>query len=137
MEDQAFKSCLDDNIENSVKPIAGNKLTPATPEMVRHHVSTVYQLAPEKIDDFLHNLGKSLGAYLNEAEAAAIHGNYTALAVTAHGLKGALLNLGLVECAAEARAIELGAKDNDGSQTFKSSLAVLREVLSPLMATAV
>jgi HPt (histidine-containing phosphotransfer) domain-containing protein len=133
MDDSSSNSFLDEHSEKSFQPLSGNKLPLASPEQVRHHISTVYKLAPEKIDDFLQSLGGSLGSYLDEAEEAAVRKNYMALSLTAHGLKGALLNLGLEECAAEARAIELGAKENDVSQTFVPSLAVLREVLGPLM----
>ena len=133
MDDSTSNSFQYEHSGKSFKPLSGNKLSPASPEQVRHHISTVYKLSPEKIDDFLQSLGSSLETYLDEADEAVVRKNYIALAVTAHGLKGALLNLGLEECAAEARAIELGAKANDVSRTFVTSLSVLRELLGPLM----
>lgn len=107
----------------------------ATPDKFKQqaHVYLKEQLGmeDEQISQMLVALTQPLKETLEATEADHSARNIENLAISAHSLKGALLNLGLNELAQIAKVIELSAKNNE-QKTHNKRLAFIRDNLSAL-----
>jgi len=75
-------------------------------EIIRAHLKEAYSLTDEKVDEVLPRFLTMLAEHLAKLKEIASRRDLTTLCRTGHSLKGALLNLGLEELAAEAYKIE-------------------------------
>ena len=116
--------------------IAQQKTYTATPDKFKQqaHAYLKAQLGmeDEQISQMLVALTQPLADTLKATEADHAKQNIAELALSAHSLKGALLNLGLNELAQIALVIEQSAKAND-QRTHHKRLAFIRDNLSSLI----
>jgi signal transduction histidine kinase/DNA-binding response OmpR family regulator len=97
-------------------------------DAVQQKLEQQYHLQPEKLREVLKATVISLKEHLEKAELAEAAGDYEALAFSAHGMKGILLNFSLEEQARLAREVELAAMNRE-EVAFKEMLAALRRDL--------
>ncbi len=99
---------------------------------VKKHLRTVYLLKDEQIDHMLTVASKTLAANLSKAKSALKNKDYQLLGLTAHSIKGSLLNLGLNDLAEKAKTIEINAKDKVKTN-LQETLSQLSEELTELL----
>ncbi|MDH4318019.1 MAG: Hpt domain-containing protein [Desulfobulbaceae bacterium] len=75
-------------------------------KIIRVHLKEAYSLTDEKVDEILPRFLEMLAEHLAKLKEIEIRQDLTTLCRTGHSLKGALLNLGLEELAADAYKIE-------------------------------
>ncbi len=93
---------------------------------IKKYLETQFHLPGEQIDSMLPDFMATLKEHLHTLETALEGGNLTCLAKAGHTIKGALLNLGLSECAEIALTIEERGKEGDNSINFNSLVDELR-----------
>ncbi len=86
----------------------------------------------EQIDHLLTVASKTLPDNLCNAKSALKNKDYQLLGLTAHSMKGSLLNLGLNDLAEEAKKIEINAT-KDIKINFQVPLSILCEKLTDLL----
>jgi len=109
-----------------------NATEPVDIVMIRKHFAEKYRMKPKQIDLLIQASQKTLIKNLNAMDAALTVGDMKALAGVAHGLKGALLNLGLEDWAGMVLKMEMGAKADEKHDYHEWGRA-LREGLQPLL----
>ena len=98
---------------------------------VRAHLRATYKLQAEQVDQLLVTSARSLSEHLAKASAALAAEDGELLREAAHGLKGNLLNLGLVEYAETAAEIEQYAQNGE-ARSCRRRLISLQTALAEL-----
>ncbi len=98
---------------------------------VRAHLRATYKLQAEQVDQLLVTSARSLSDHLAKASAALAAEDTELLRAAAHGLKGNLLNLGLVEYAETAAEIEQYAQNGE-ARSCRRRLISLQTALAEL-----
>lgn len=89
---------------------------------IKNYLSQQFGLPDEQIDAMLPEFKKTLSKHMNGLTSAHQQDNLIALKEAAHKMKGALLNLGLSECAQLAQKIEI--ESGAGNTLFDYSLLI-------------
>jgi HPt (histidine-containing phosphotransfer) domain-containing protein len=100
---------------------------------VENYLAEQFHLTEEQIESMLPGFVATLEAHMQNLEAALTEKSMITIGKSAHTLKGALLNLGLKECAKTALLIEEEAKAGDDSTNFKKLVDDLRISLAPII----
>ena len=100
---------------------------------VENYLAEQFHLTEEQIESMLPGFVATLAVHMQNLEAALTEKSMVTIGKSAHTLKGALLNLGLEECAKTALLIEEEAKAGDGSTDFKKLVDNLRIGLDPVL----
>lgn len=100
---------------------------------VGNHVREQYQLPVEKVAVMLPTFLEVLKNHLNDLEQAVDGGVAEDIGRVGHTLKGALLNLGLVDIAEIAESIEKGGRSGRKGCNFVEAVGQLREKLQEIL----
>lgn len=100
---------------------------------IKTHLGNQFHLTPEQIDNMLPSFMVALRGHMENLEAAQREGEIAQIARASHTIKGALLNLGLTDCAELALKIEQQAKTEADTQKFPEIIQQIRNLLSPLL----
>lgn len=85
-------------------------------QQIKQHLQTAYLLSPEKTESMLPVFFATLRGHMNQLAELANDGDMEQLARTSHAVKGALLNMGLMDLAETAYTLEQQSKN--GNQAF-------------------
>jgi HPt (histidine-containing phosphotransfer) domain-containing protein len=99
-------------------------------ERIKDYLMLQFKLSGDQVDTMIPDFIDSLTDHLAHLESVLAHGDLSQLGKAAHTIKGALLNLGLHECAEIAYSIEQGAKDGDLRADYTDLVRVLHEKLA-------
>ncbi len=100
---------------------------------VAAHLSEMYQLDPEQVEQMVQISADSISETLTQAREALASGGLPALSAAGHKAKGVLLGIGLEEAADLARQVELKGKAGEAAD-YSGLLDQLEERLRPLLA---
>jgi len=106
-------------------------------EQIVSHMKVQFNLPDEQIDAMIPTFIQTLNEHLSALERAVASGSLEAVGRVAHTLKGALLNLGLEQCAGTALTIEKGAKAGEHHRDYRALCEELRSSLRELLALSV
>ena len=98
-------------------------------EEIRQYLVKQFSLPPQQIDDMLPELIATLAEHIATLESRLNNGDLLELGKAGHAMKGALLNLGLTECADIAQTIELEGKSGNTAVDFQKQVVKLRNKL--------
>jgi histidine phosphotransfer protein HptB len=101
-------------------------------DQMKHYLCNQFQLSPEQVGDMLPNFIVTLSSHMAHMERILGEDDPMALGKAGHTMKGALLNLGLTDCAELALHIEERGKAGDRHIDFASLVADLRKQIGPL-----
>ena len=99
-------------------------------EKVKEYLVEQFNLLPEQIESMLPGLMTTLADHIDNLEAALDQGDLEQLGKAGHTIKGALLNLGLEECADIAYSIEMGGKKMRDDINYQELVKSIRETLN-------
>lgn len=91
-----------------------------------------FQLAPEQVAEMIPSFIQTLSQHLKNLENALDGQSLNELGKAGHTIKGALLNLGLMESAEIAREIEVNGKAENDDVDYAAMVGEIRLHLSPL-----
>ena len=98
-------------------------------EEIKQYLLKQFSLQPEQADNLLPELLAALSGHIDNLETA-LQGNDPALlGKAAHTIKGALLNLGLQECADIACSVEKNGKAGQKDVDYQALVQSIREKL--------
>ena len=98
-------------------------------QQIKQYLIAQFNLAEEQIDSMIPGLIKTLSDHMDNIELVLSSGDLEQLGRTGHTMKGALLNLGLRECAEIAYAIEEKGKAGDDSADYCGMIERMREII--------
>lgn len=98
-------------------------------EQIKVYLVNQFNLPPEQIETMLPDLITSLADHIGNLELALEQGDLEQLGKAGHTIKGALLNLGLEECADIAYSIELNGKAGNDDINYQKMVKSIREKL--------
>lgn len=98
-------------------------------EQIKDYLVSQFNLPPEQIETMLPGLITTLADHIDNLEVALEQGNLEQLGKAGHTIKGALLNLGLEECADIAYSIELNGKAGSDDINYQEKVKSIREKL--------
>ena len=101
-------------------------------EQIQSYLCGKFHLPIEQVGEMLPSFLTTLDTHLENLENAWQSGDLTTLGKAGHTIKGALLNLGLHDCAEIAQKIERRGRDADDSANFQEMIAELRDNLAVL-----
>lgn len=101
--------------------------------IIRAHLSTAYLLPEERIDTLLPRFLESLQTLMHNLEQVAATEHREDLGRACHAVKGALLNLGLVELAAIAFTLEQNNWTADPELNCAQIINELKEEVSKIV----
>lgn len=101
-------------------------------EQMKLYLCNQFQLSPEQVGDMLPNFIVTLSSHMEHMERTLTENDLMALGKAGHTMKGALLNLGLADCAELALYIEERGKAGDRYIDYASLVADLRKQIGPL-----
>jgi len=116
-----------------VKPSAPTAASAPLTDAVAHYLKTSTNLPDEKIANLLSTARLNLTEHLEKAESALRAQDYQNLAITAHTLKGILLQCGLTEWAEKAQEIHIHAQQGQ-EYPFAELLKSIRSGIHELVA---
>lgn len=99
-------------------------------EQIRDYLKVQFNLPGDQIDTMIPGFIKTLSGHMEHLESVLELGDLQVLGKTAHMIKGALLNLGLHDCAETAFAIEKNARTGNQDADYQRLVASLREKLN-------
>jgi histidine phosphotransfer protein HptB len=99
-------------------------------EHIRSYLCAQFNLPTEQVEAMLPGFMATLAAHMTSIEKALREDELVALGRAAHTLKGALLNLGVIDGAEIAQQIEANGKAGDRSTDYATLVAELRESLA-------
>ena len=100
---------------------------------IKEYLGNQFDLPEEQIESMLPEFRKTLAAHLKNLKAAQSTDDLHVLQVAAHTMKGALLNLGLNDCADVALAIETGAAASDRALDYPNLVAQIDAFLQEVI----
>ncbi len=107
--------------------------TPQGQQKIRNYLKMQFDLPLEQIDSMIPDFINTLADHFLHLEAALNQGDDRQLGKAGHTIKGALLNLGLHDCAEIAYQIEKNGKAGKKTAASRELVASLREKLSPYL----
>jgi len=102
-------------------------------ERIRTYLLNQFNLPAEQIDGMIPGFISSLAEHLAKLEEAFYGGDLERLGKAGHTIKGALLNLGLHDCADLAYEIEKKGKRQQGDSELERLFTTLRDTLQPYL----
>lgn len=102
-------------------------------DQIRQYLCAQFQLSPEQVQEMLPGFIGILSSHMANMEQALDQNDLIALGKAGHTMKGALLNLGLDDCARLARHIEERGKAGDLCIDYAALVADLRKQINPLI----
>lgn len=99
-------------------------------EEIKHYLVHHFNLPPEQIASMLPNLIETLADHIDNLEAELEQQDLERLGKAGHTIKGALLNLGLQECADIAYDIETNGKAGNTDVNYQQLVRSIREKLN-------
>lgn len=102
-------------------------------QQIRDYLKVQFNLSPEQIDALIPDFLNTLAEHFFNLEAALHRGDDRQLGKAGHTIKGALLNLGLHDCAEIAYRIEKKGKAGEKTADSRKLVASLREKLRPYL----
>jgi len=94
---------------------------------IKTHLSTSYNLTDDKLDTMIPRLLEMLSSHLIKLEELSRQDDLKALGHAGHALKGALLNLGLLDLAQKAFLIERKCKASDSQVNYIDIISKLKD----------
>lgn len=104
-----------------------------TRDRIKTYLLNQFNLPAEQIDGMIPGFISSLADHLAKLEEAFHSGDLERLGKVGHTIKGALLNLGLHDCADLAYEIEKKGKKRQGDNELKRLFMTLRDTLQPYL----
>jgi histidine phosphotransfer protein HptB len=102
-------------------------------EQIRQHLRTSYLLSDEKTAEVLPGFLSTLAEHLQRLEQIVQEGDLPAVGRVGHTVKGAFLNLGLVELAEIALIIEQGGKAENSTIDYAFLASQLKDEVNGLL----
>ncbi len=102
-------------------------------ERIRLHLAEQFNLPMEQIDSMMPSFMATLGIHMGNLEKALAENNPILLGKAGHTIKGAFLNLGLMDCARIALVIEEKGRQGDNHTDFSRLVKDLRLLISPVL----
>lgn len=99
---------------------------------IKAYLCDQFQLSEEQVGEMLPGFIQTLSTHMENMERILAEDDLLALGKAGHTMKGALLNLGLNDCAELALRIEERGKAGDRLTDFTALVAALRQTISPL-----
>jgi histidine phosphotransfer protein HptB len=99
---------------------------------MKQHLQTAYLLSEEKTDTMIPVFVNTLRAHMARLAELAADGDMQQLSRASHAVKGALLNIGLLELAKTAQIIEQQCKNNNSDLDFKAMITELQYTVSQI-----
>jgi HPt (histidine-containing phosphotransfer) domain-containing protein len=93
---------------------------------VKQHLKTAYLLSEEKIETMIPIFLATLHTHVNRLADLAANGDTEQLGQASHAVKGALLNIGLLDLAETAYAIEKQCKNGACPANYQAMIAELQ-----------
>ncbi len=103
-------------------------------DQIKLYLCDQFQLTPEQVGEMLPTFIITLSSHMQNMERILQEQDLMALGKAGHTMKGALLNLGLSDCAQLARHIEEKGKAGDHCTDYAALVADLRKRIGPLFA---
>lgn len=100
---------------------------------IKVYLKEQFNLPGEQIDMLLPSFIATLGKHMQNLERALHENNPVSIGKMGHTIKGAFLNLGLVDCADIALCIEERGKDGDYTADYKQLVEDLRRKINPVL----
>ena len=100
---------------------------------IKLYLCDQYQLSPEQVGEMLPGFIGTLSSHMANLERALGQDDLMTLSKAGHTMKGALLNLGLDDCAKLALFIEERSWAGDLSIDYPALVANLRKEIGPLI----
>ena len=88
-------------------------------EMIKTHLKTAYLLSDDRIETMIPIFLATLHTHMNRLAELAAQGETEQLAQASHAVKGALLNIGLLDLAETAAAIEKQCKNCTAPDNYR------------------
>jgi HPt (histidine-containing phosphotransfer) domain-containing protein len=95
-------------------------------EKIKLHLSEQFHLPVVQVEELLPNFITALASHMEHLQAAVQAGDLDDLGKAGHKIKGAFLNLGLMECAAIALKIEEKGKAGETATDYLKLVEELR-----------
>lgn len=92
-------------------------------QRIKEYLGKQFNLPEDQVESMLPEFRRTLMVHLENLKTAQGSDDLKFLQVAAHTMKGALLNLGLNDCAELARQIETGAADRDTTLDYAQLVA--------------
>lgn len=102
-------------------------------EHIKSYLAEQFNLPAEQIEMLMPSFIATLGTHMQNLEDALAADNLESLGEIGHTIKGAFLNLGLVDCAGIAVHIEERGKAGDHTTNYKQLIEELRCKLQPII----
>jgi HPt (histidine-containing phosphotransfer) domain-containing protein len=97
---------------------------------IREFLKKQFNLSGDQIDTMLPGFIDTLASHMSHLEEALQSGDNVRLGKAGHVIKGALLNLGLSECAEIAYIIEKEGKNRNENADFQALVYTLKDKLA-------
>ena len=98
-------------------------------ERIKDYLKLQFHLTGEQVETMIPDFIDTLADHLAHLESVLQHGDLEQLGKAAHTIKGALLNLGLHDCAKIAYTIEQKGKARDSQVDYTGLVEALRQEL--------
>ena len=95
-------------------------------DQIKSYLSRQFSLGEDQVSEMLPSFILTLSAHMTNLEKALARGDLEVLGKSGHTIKGALLNLGLTDCAKIALQIEQRCKEGDLTTDYVRLVADLR-----------
>jgi len=102
---------------------------------IKRYLSEQFSLAEEQIESMLPGFVATLHSHMQNLEGTVVDKDPVMIGRAAHTIKGALLNLGLEECARTASLIEEKGRAGDRRVEFKPLMDELRNCVDPVLSS--
>ena len=102
-------------------------------DIIRKYLCSRFNFPDEQIDQMLPSFITTLGEHMEGLESALLAGDLVELGKKGHTMKGALLNLGLHDCADIAHEIEVKGRGQEKSADYAFLVKRLRDCLKSLL----
>lgn len=102
-------------------------------EQIEGYLCEKFHLPQEQVGEMLPNFIVALASHLDNLDGALESGDLVMLGRAGHTMKGALLNLGLLDCVDIALEIEQKGKARDTSVDYRAMVGDLRKNLEVLI----
>ena len=97
---------------------------------IKQHLQTAYLLSEEKTESMLPIFFATLREHMNRLAHLAADGDMEQLAKASHAVKGALLNIGLMDLAETAHTLETQSKNGNHAFDYRALIAELQYTLT-------
>jgi HPt (histidine-containing phosphotransfer) domain-containing protein len=99
-------------------------------QQIKDHLARQFNLTNDQIDSMILGLISTLSEHIDNLEKVLEQGDLEQLGKAGHTIKGALLNLGLNECADIAYDIEVKGKAGERGADYESMVGSMRKIIN-------